>query len=102
MRRGSLTPQRLARDALDAIGRVPRIAREPEPDLPPKPADWGWGRTADAVVTLGCGDECPALLGGKARDGALPDPKGMNRGDARSVRDEIERRVIALLREIGA
>ena len=51
----------------------------------------------DAVVTMGCGDECPWIPAQRREDWALPDPKHLE-GDAyRAVRDEIGRRVQALL-----
>lgn len=54
----------------------------------------------DAVVTMGCGDACPSLPAARRLDWALPDPKHMPLDDFRKVRDEIEARVSALLREI--
>lgn len=66
-----------------------------------KKVDWEWGRGADVVLTMGCGDECPAFLGAKTRDWDLPDPKGQSVEFNRKVRDDIERRVVELLREFG-
>lgn len=56
----------------------------------------------DYVITMGCSadDVCPADFTGKARDWALPDPKGKGLPFGRHVRDEIERRVRELLKEI--
>lgn len=55
------------------------------------------------VVTMGCGDDaCPAFIGKPMVDWELPDPKGKPIAEFRRVRDEIERRVLALLRERGA
>ena len=70
---------------------------------PSKGFDEAWIRErADLVVTMGCGDDaCPAFLGKKMRDWALEDPKGMGLEKVREVRDEIERRVLALLAEHG-
>lgn len=56
----------------------------------------------DAVVTMGCGDACPWVPARRREDWALPDPKLLDDAGFRGVRDEIERRVIALLGEIGA
>ena len=53
-----------------------------------------------AVVTMGCGDACPWLPADRRQDWALPDPKLLDDEGFRGVRDEIERRVVALLREI--
>lgn len=51
----------------------------------------------DWVVTMGCGDACPWVPARHREDWALPDPKSMDRDGVRTVRDEIERRVLALL-----
>lgn len=66
--------------------------------------DEAWIRDeVDLVVTMGCGDEaCPAFIGKKMRDWELPDPKEMDLAGVRRVRDEVERRVLALLAEHGA
>lgn len=56
----------------------------------------------DAVITMGCGDACPWIPAARREDWALPDPKHLPDGEFRAVRDEIERRVVALLRELGA
>ena len=51
----------------------------------------------DAVVTMGCGDDCPWVPARIREDWALPDPKHIDDDGYRAVRDEIERRVQALL-----
>ena len=51
----------------------------------------------DAVVTMGCGDDCPWVPAKRREDWALPDPKHMDDDGYRAVRDEIESRVRALL-----
>lgn len=54
----------------------------------------------DLVVTMGCGDDaCPAFIGKKMVDWALDDPKGKDLASVRQIRDEVERRVLSLLRE---
>jgi arsenate reductase len=55
----------------------------------------------DAVVTMGCGDACPWIPAARREDWALPDPKHLPNDEFRAVRDDIESRVIALLRELG-
>ena len=57
--------------------------------------------SADVVVTMGCGDACPVLPGTSYRDWELPDPAGMGVEGVRPIRDEIERRVLGLLAELG-
>ncbi|HEY7872573.1 MAG TPA: arsenate reductase ArsC [Rudaea sp.] len=54
----------------------------------------------DAVVTMGCGDACPWIPATRRVDWALPDPKNLGDDEFRGVRDDIERRVIALLHEL--
>jgi protein-tyrosine-phosphatase len=51
----------------------------------------------DAVVTMGCGDNCPWVPAQRREDWALPDPRDMDDDGYRRVRDEIEARVKALL-----
>jgi len=51
----------------------------------------------DAVVTMGCGDSCPWVPARIREDWTLPDPKHMDDDGYRAVRDEIARRVDALL-----
>jgi protein-tyrosine-phosphatase len=55
----------------------------------------------DAVVTMGCGDACPWIPATRREDWALPDPKLLDDDGFRRVRDEIEARVKALLRELA-
>ena len=54
----------------------------------------------DAVVTMGCGDDCPWVPARRREDWALPDPKHLEGDDYRAVRDEIGRRVRALLESL--
>ena len=56
--------------------------------------------TFDAVVTMGCGDDCPWIPAKRREDWALPDPKHMDDNAYREVRDEIGRRVKALLESL--
>lgn len=53
-----------------------------------------------AVITMGCGDRCPALPARIREDWALPDPREMEAVAFRQVRDEIEARVKRLLVQI--
>lgn len=56
---------------------------------------------ADVVVSMGCGDTCPVFPGKRYLDWELDDPAGKSVEQVRPVRDEIERRVLALLQELG-
>ena len=51
----------------------------------------------DAVITMGCGDNCPWIPAKRREDWGLPDPKHMEDPEYRVVRDEISARVKALL-----
>ena len=57
-------------------------------------------RDADVVITMGCGDACPVYPGKRYRDWELPDPAGRSVDEVRPIRDEIDRRVRALLGEL--
>jgi len=57
---------------------------------------------SDYVITMGCGDECPFFPGVQYLDWALDDPAGQGVDAVRLIRDEIERRVLALIDEINA
>jgi len=58
-------------------------------------------RAADVVVTMGCGDTCPYYPGKRYEDWELDDPAGQDAASVRPIRDEIERRVLTLLDELG-
>jgi len=55
------------------------------------------GGEFDAVVTMGCGDDCPWVPAKHREDWALPDPRDMDDAGYRAVRDEIAARVRRLL-----
>jgi protein-tyrosine-phosphatase len=67
----------------------------------PKPWTDEVVRAADAVITMGCGDACPIFPGKRYADWELEDPHGQGLEAVRPIRDEIERRVRALLSELG-
>ncbi len=52
---------------------------------------------ADVVVTMGCGDQCPYIPGRRYIDWDLPDPKGKPLAEVRAIREDIARRVAALI-----
>ncbi len=80
----------MAELGVDLGDRVPRqLSRED--------AEW-----ADVVVTMGCGDECPLIPGKRYLDWDLPDPKGLPLEQVRRTREEIDRRVTALIAELDA
>jgi arsenate reductase (thioredoxin) len=55
---------------------------------------------ADVVITMGCGDACPVVPGTRYLDWDLPDPAGKPLAQIRPIRDDIERRVLDLVREL--
>lgn len=66
------------------------------------PIDETFVRSADLVVTMGCGeDACPAFRDVEVVDWALTDPKGEDLDTVRGIRDGIGRRVRDLLKERG-
>ena len=66
----------------------------------PKPLTDEFVREADAVITMGCGDACPIYPGKRYEDWELEDPAGKDVETVRGIRDEIQRRVGALLDEL--
>jgi protein-tyrosine-phosphatase len=70
---------------LDLRGRSPKGITE---------EDVQW---ADVVVTMGCGDACPVFPGKRYEDWELTDPIGLPVEDVRPIRDDIARRVRALV-----
>jgi len=55
----------------------------------------------DAVVTMGCGDACPWVPARRREDWALRDPATLDDEAFRGVRDDIRRRVRALLASLA-
>jgi arsenate reductase len=74
---------------IDLSARVPRRLELAD-------AEW-----ADVVVTMGCGDACPVILGKRYIDWDLEDPKDKGLERVREIRDEIAARIEQLLDELG-
>ena len=66
----------------------------------PKPLTTDVLKASDVVITMGCGDACPIFPGKRYLDWQLEDPAGQGADAVRPIRDEIERRVRALLAEL--
>ena len=66
----------------------------------PKRLDEAAVRASDVVITMGCGDECPWFPGTTYLDWALEDPAGKGVEAVRPIRDEIDRRVRALVDDL--
>lgn len=58
-------------------------------------------RDSDVVVTMGCGDTCPFYPGKRYEDWVLEDPAGQGVEAVRPIRDDIRRRVEALIEELA-
>lgn len=57
-------------------------------------------RSADVVVTMGCGDACPFYPGKRYEDWDVADPAGRPIEGVRLIRDDIQRRVRRLLESL--
>ncbi|MSV73556.1 MAG: phosphotyrosine protein phosphatase [Actinobacteria bacterium] len=57
-------------------------------------------QASDYVITMGCGDVCPVFPGKTYLDWVLDDPAGQGVDSVRPIRDEIRRRIEALIAEI--
>jgi arsenate reductase len=68
----------------------------------PKPLTDEFVRAADVVITMGCGDACPIFPGKRYLDWELDDPADKGLDQIRPIRDEIDRRVQALIAELLA
>jgi arsenate reductase (thioredoxin) len=93
---GTTPAERVHPEVVEAMGElgVDLAARVP------RALDREMAERADVVVTMGCGDECPYIPGKRYLDWDLEDPKGRTVEEVRATRDEIERRVEALIAEL--
>ena len=66
----------------------------------PKKLDEAAVEASDVVITMGCGDECPFYPGKHYEDWTLDDPAGQGIDAVRPIRDEIERRIQALVDDL--
>jgi protein-tyrosine-phosphatase len=71
-------------------------------DRRPQPLTRELAEQADVVVTMGCGDECPYIPGRRYLDWDLPDPAGRPLEEVRGTREEIQRRVAALVADLDS
>lgn len=79
----------MAEVGIDIAGNRPRVLDEQEV------------RSADLVITMGCGDACPVFPGVRYLDWDLDDPAGRTVPEVRAIRDEIRRRVEELIRDVA-
>jgi protein-tyrosine-phosphatase len=95
---GSAPAGSIHRSVLDAMAEIGIDLAEEFP----KPMTDEVVRAADVVITMGCGDACPVYPGKRYLDWDLPDPAGQPVEAVRSIRDEIDQRVSALLDQLVA
>ncbi len=69
----------------------------------PKLITFQMAQEPDLIVTMGCNDQgvCPGPFFKPTMDWKLEDPKGKPIEKARIIRDEIEKRVKALIEQVG-
>ncbi|MFB9657407.1 metalloregulator ArsR/SmtB family transcription factor [Microbacterium imperiale] len=72
------------------------IPNDDEPRFP-KPLTDHAVRAADVVITMGCGDVCPIIPGVRYEDWTVGDPALASTEGVAAIRDDIARRVDALL-----
>ncbi len=58
-------------------------------------------RGAQMLITMGCGEQCPVVLGLRRVDWPLEDPKGKPITRVREIRDDVRGRIVSLLRKEG-
>lgn len=80
----------MAEEGIDIVGAQPRVLTDDAV------------RESDVVITMGCGDACPFFPGKRYEDWVLDDPAGQGIEAVRPIRDEIRRRVEALVAELTA
>ncbi|MCT2008185.1 Arsenate reductase [Micrococcus lylae] len=89
--RDSVNPaavEAMAEEGIDISANTPKV-------LTPEAV-----QASDVVVTMGCGDTCPFFPGKRYEDWVLEDPAGLGVEAVRPIRDEIRRRVEALVQEL--
>jgi arsenate reductase (thioredoxin) len=83
---------------------VSEVMRESGIDLTtakPQPLTTEVAAGARMLVTMGCGEDCPYLPGVEVQDWPLEDPTGQPVARVREIRDDIQRRVAALIESRG-
>jgi arsenate reductase len=56
---------------------------------------------ADVVITMGCGEACPVVPGKRHEDWLVEDPQGQDLDTVRTIVDDIDGRVRALLADLN-
>ncbi len=81
--------QAMAEEGIDMSAEIPKVLTDEAV------------RASDVVITMGCGDTCPIYPGKRYEDWKLDDPAGQGVEAVRPIRDEIRRRIEALIEEIA-
>jgi arsenate reductase (thioredoxin) len=67
----------------------------------PKPLTNDVVNAADVIVTIGCGDACPIYPGKRYLDWDIADPNDQPIDTVRHIRDDLQARITALLRDLN-
>jgi arsenate reductase (thioredoxin) len=67
----------------------------------PKPLTNDVVHAADVIVTMGCGDACPIHPGKRYLDSDVADPNDQPIDKVRDIRDDLQARITALLRDLN-
>ena len=81
--------QAMAEEGIDITGATPKVLTNQTV------------QESDVVITMGCGDTCPIYPGKRYEDWVLADPAGQGIDAVRPIRDEIRKRIEALVAEIA-
>ena len=81
--------QAMAEEGIDITGATPKVLTNQAV------------QESDVVITMGCGDTCPIYPGKRYEDWVLADPAGQGIDAVRPIRDEIRKRIEALVAEIA-
>jgi protein-tyrosine-phosphatase len=95
---GSSPAERINRNVIEAMSELGVDLSQEFP----KPLTDEVVRAADAVITMGCGDACPIYPGKRYEDWEIADPAEKTLDEVRAIRDELEERVLALLKSLSA
>ena len=67
----------------------------------PKPLSNDIIRAADVIVAMGCGNACPIYAGKRYLHWDVSDPNGQPIDRVRDIRDDLQARITALLRDLN-
>ncbi len=84
----------------EVVAAMREVGIELEARVPQRLTD-ELARSATMLVTMGCGDACPAVPGLRRDDWPLQDPKGRPVDEVRQIRDDVRARVQALIEREG-